>query len=137
MISIYNDDLIEIKHNAESKYLEYTFKKFGTDNELQAAHEKLLEYFIKHKCDKLLGDITGQKAITPSFQQWMNENWVPRLIKAGNTVFIIVVKQMGVVDAGLKQMQRKKAAEFEKAGMKSVTFQSVDEAHKWIASLKS
>jgi hypothetical protein len=115
MISIYNDDLIEIRHNIESKCLDYTFKKFGTDSELQAIHEKLLEYFIKHKCNKLLGDITEQKAIIASFQIWMNENWVPRVIKNGIIIFAIVVIHQGVVDAGLKQMMRQKTAEFGKS----------------------
>jgi hypothetical protein len=137
MISIYNDNLIEIRHNVESKCFDYTLKKFDSDAELRMAHEKLLEYVIKYKCDKLLGDITDQKAIIVSFQTWMLENWMPRVIKAGITIFAVVVKHQGVVDAGLKQMMRKTAVEFEKAGMKSVTFPDMDEARKWIASLKS
>jgi hypothetical protein len=60
-----------------------TWQGYANSAEFRAACERILAALVERKATKLLGDTTDFVLIGAEDQQWLSQDWIPRVIAAG------------------------------------------------------
>lgn len=108
------------------------FKGFATSVEFRAGTMKILDAIGEHGVDSLISDNRHLEVVTEADQMWIRDAWVPLAVAAG-------LKRIGVVLAkqGLgKFASQEIISQFPDSTFVTRTFDSLDEAKKWLASEK-
>ncbi len=59
------------------------WRGYFTSPQFRDANERVLAAIVEHRSTRLLGDVTDFKLIGAEDQEWLNTNWIPRVIDAG------------------------------------------------------
>lgn len=133
MERLYEDRNIEIRLDSIYKCIEYSWKDFVPSKEYIELLEKVYRYSIQHKCNKNLVDMRNMKVIPEDVLEWMQSNWLPRMLQEGivkfaliNTKSIIANMTVGKVVEGVREVGNER-------GLKNAFFDELDGARAWIA----
>lgn len=88
----------------------------------------LIEIIKKRECGKVINNFKKGKVITQEDQNWINEDWFPRAVKAGLTKFAFLL-----ADDVFNKMSVERI--MEKTNFPTLQFRyfgSYDEAEKWL-----
>ena len=133
MERLYEDRNIEIRLDKINKCIEYNWKDFVPSEEYMELLEKVYNYSIQHECDKNLVDMRNMKVIPEEVVDWMQSDWLPRMLQEGivrfaliNTKSIIAGMTVGKIVDGVREVGSER-------GLKNAFFDDLDEARAWIA----
>jgi len=133
MKRLYEDRNIEIRLDSINKCIEYSWKDFVPSDEYIELLEKVYHYSIQHKCDKNLVDMRNMKVIPEDVLEWMQSNWLPRMLQEGikmfaliNTKSIIANMTVGKVVDGVREIG-------SDLGLRNAFFDELEGARTWIA----
>jgi len=133
MERIYEDRNIEIRLDSINKCIEYSWKDFVPSKEYVELLEKVYHYSIQHDCDKNLVDMRKMKVIPEDVMEWMQTEWLPRMLQDGikkfaliNTKSIIANMTVGQVVDGVREIG-------SELGLRNAFFDELEGARKWIA----
>jgi len=90
MERLYEDRNIEIRLDSTNKCIEYSWKDFVPSKEYIELLEKVHHYSVQHKCDKNLVDMRNMKVIPEDVLEWMQSNWLPRMLQEGIVKFALI-----------------------------------------------
>ena len=133
MERLYEDRNIEIRLDSTNKCIEYSWKDFVPSKEYIELLEKVHHYSVQHKCDKNLVDMRNMKVIPEDVLEWMQSNWLPRMLQEGivkfaliNTKSIIASMTVGKVVDGVREIGNE-------LGLRNAFFDELEGARAWIA----
>jgi hypothetical protein len=133
MERLYEDRNIEIRLDSINKCIEYSWKDFVPSKEYIELLEKVYHYSVQHKCDKNLVDMRSMKVIPEDVLEWMQSNWLPRMLQEGikkfaliNTKSIIASMTVGKVVDGVREIG-------SELGLRNAFFDELEGARTWIA----
>jgi hypothetical protein len=72
-----------IEYDGDDDVVMFTWKEFVTGDDFRAGSNTLLEYFEDKDTSKLIVDTSGIEAHDEEDQQWLQEEWTPKMIEAG------------------------------------------------------
>jgi hypothetical protein len=128
--TILDDEYATLWYHPEEKVVHHQIHKFL----VPGAFEKLLssgaELMEQHRATKWLSDDRNNVVVSPEDLKWADEQWLPRVRKAGFRYWAIVVPANVVASMQMKALQAKRRRENIDVSM----FESVDEAMAWLAS---
>ena len=134
MERLYEDINIEIRLDSLNKCIEYGLKQFVPSEEYKKLLEIIYDYSIQHSCNKNLVDMRDMKVIPEDVQEWMQSNWIPRMMEKGITKFALintksVITQMtvGKIEEGVRKIGDERA-------ILTTYFDNLEEARSWIAN---
>ena len=133
MERLYEDRNIEIRLDSTNKCIEYSWKDFVPSEEYIKLLEKVYHYSVEHECDKNLVDMRNMKVIPEDVLDWMQSNWLPRMLQEGivmfaliNTKSIIASMTVGKVVDGVREIG-------DDLGLRNAFFDEIEGARAWIA----
>jgi len=134
-MDLYNDKYIQIKLNQDNACMEYQWKRFVPDKAFRGLLDKIYDYTVEHKCDKMLVDMEKMRVIPVESQKWVESDWFPRMIGQGVKIFAMVMPKDKETTGSIskKEMDAMVQDQIKKSGVASVTFNDLDKAKEWIA----
>lgn len=76
-------EVCEVSYDPEVPCVAMVWKGYFTSPRFREANERVLAMIQETRATKLLGDVTNFKLIGAEDQRWLNDDWIPRTIKAG------------------------------------------------------
>jgi hypothetical protein len=73
----------DVTYDHDARTVIMDWQGYFPSAEFRAANERVLTVVQATAATRLLGDITHFVLIGADDQAWLNENWIPRLIRAG------------------------------------------------------
>ncbi|MDQ3392791.1 MAG: hypothetical protein M3512_01560 [Bacteroidota bacterium] len=121
------EDFITLKYDAENHWLLAEWKGYQTVESVKAGCEKMLEYLISYKANKVLNDNTLVTGIWSCASAWVGNDWFPRMSAAGLEKFAWVYSKSVFsrlsTDESLKNMVDNSIAK---------TFTNYADAGRWL-----
>lgn len=127
-ITIVDDENISIWYHPESKILHHQIHRFFYGKPWRDAFNKGAEAFLKYGAYKYLSDDRQIATLTKEDQEWGENDWSPRLVKAGWRYWAIVMPEKVIGQVTLK----KAAANQSASGVTTRIFSSPEEAKQWL-----
>lgn len=121
-VIIYWDDAIR---TVGAEWLGYTEK-----NDFREALNVGYELFIQKRSTRWLADTRNMGPMAPEDQDWVNNDWFPRMIKAGMTRMAVIVARKVVTQMTVRRV-------LSKVGNKDFTaayFDDLEDARNWLGS---
>ncbi len=131
--AILDDEYVSLWYDPQGKIVHHKMKQFlipGVFRRLLAADAELME---RHGAKKLLSDDQANPVIAPDDINWADEEWFPRVRKAGFEYWAIVVSKTApaVVTMQLKKLQGQRRGQ----GVTVELFETVEAARAWLESV--
>ena len=83
---------------------------------------------MKHKARKWLSDDRGNGAVRPEDEEWVQKNWLPKVVAAGWKYWAIVPPQKVVGQMNIKRL----VAAFAEVGVTAQVFSDPTAALEWL-----
>lgn len=84
------DDILELSFASDVGAVVMAWKGFSGTEHFQAANEHVLDFIKEKRARKMIADLRDMRILSLSNQQWLYQNWFPRLINAGVSYIAIV-----------------------------------------------
>lgn len=128
MQTVIDNDYASLKVYPDKKIVHHEFKKFFFGDNFKNFMMDAADVFIKHACNKWLSDDRGNSAIRQEDLQWAQENWEPKILKAGWKYWAIIMPEKAI-----GQMNMKKIIErYKQKGIIVNAFSSTEAALSWL-----
>jgi hypothetical protein len=128
--TILDDEYATLWYHPEEKVVHHQIHKFlvpGVFEKLLSSGAELME---QHRATKWLSDDRNNVVVSPEDLKWADEQWLPRVRKAGFRHWAIVAPANVVASMQMKALQAKRRRE----NIEVLMFESVEEAMAWLAS---
>ncbi len=128
--TVLDDEYVSLWYHSEMGIVHHKIHKYlvpGVFQKLLTAGAELLE---KHGAQKFLSDDRTATVVAPEDIEWADENWYPRVIKAGLKHWAMVLPSTAVGTLQLNKIIRDR----RKQGLDVETFEDVDTAMAWLES---
>jgi hypothetical protein len=113
----------------ESECAILTWRQYVTSEEFIEISEKFLEFIQKHQVRKIINDARLASHITDEAdQQWLIENYIPRLMAYGLKASAIVLPTNRLIKLQVEDV----VDEVGPVNIPTQYFSNVDDAKKWI-----
>lgn len=120
---------VTITYDEASDILLLSWHHFTPSQEYREALEKALQMMVKHKVKKWIFDQRFAEVISPSDQQWVVEDWTPRVIsKVGKGARSAVILAKNIFG----ELGIKKLVDTTREAVTTKYFETVDNAKKWL-----
>ena len=126
MERLYEDRNIEIRLDSVNKCIEYSWKDFVPSKEYIELLKKVYHYSIQYECDKNLVDMRNMKVIPEDVMEWMQTDWLPRMLQEGivkfeliNTKSVIASMTVGQIVDGVREIGNER-------GLRNAFFDDLD-----------
>jgi SpoIIAA-like len=116
-----------VKWDASSQGAHIEWQGWAKPAEFRAANDALVEAIKDHHGSRILGDSRHIKVIQKSDQEWVNEDWFPRILAAGLTRMALVIPASGLAKMNIDDMVGRVADQLDVA-----YFATMDEAREWL-----
>jgi hypothetical protein len=129
-VTVIEDEYVTLWYHPDDKIVHHRIHKFlvpGVFEKLLGTGAELME---RHGAEKWLSDDRNNVVVSPEDLAWAEENWVPRVLKAGFKHWAIVVPSTAVAEMQMKALQAKR----RKQGITVEMFEVVDDAMAWLRS---
>jgi hypothetical protein len=111
---------------SQSAYIEW--QGWAKPAEFRAANDALVQAITYHRSSRVLGDSRRIKVIQKTDQEWVNQDWFPRILAAGLTRLAMVLPASGLAKMNIDDMVGRVADRLDVA-----YFPSLDKARTWLA----
>jgi hypothetical protein len=106
------------------------FKGFATSAEFRVGTLKILDAIKERRANSLISDNRKLEVVTGPDQLWIRDTWVPQAIEAGLKRIAVVLAKQGLGRFASEEI----ISELPHATFTTRTFESADEALKWVAA---
>jgi hypothetical protein len=129
-ITIFDNDMATLWYHPEARVVHHQFKRpiFGED--FKGVLNTGLRIMEEYGALRWLSDDRNNSALPPEDAEWAQEDWFPRVLKAGWTQWAIVLPESVVGQMDMQQFIENEAA----AGIEVQVFADPDEALAWLGS---
>ena len=117
-----------VRWDAQSEAAHIEWQGWARPAEFKAANNGLVDAIKDHRGSRLLGDSRQIKVIQQSDQDWVNEDWFPRILAAGLTRMAMVLPNSSLAKMNIDDMVSRVADRLDVA-----YFATLDEARDWLA----
>ncbi len=131
---LHSKKLIEIRLLNEYKCIEWEWKQPGTVKDTKKLLDKIYDFFVKHKCDKINNIMVGMGVLPKELQEFVNTSWMPRMAQAGLKHVALVVPKSASADYSVDKVRDNVADQRKDTGIAEAAFETIEEARAWIAS---
>lgn len=128
---LYEDKAMTISWNEDDRIIESVWKGFATGEAYQNPLEKLLELVKSKKTSKILSDMRNMSAVSQSDQEWVEKDFMPRMIEAGIKYWALVFPTSVVATMSLKQMEQA-VQEGIKPPFDQLNTDNIEEGRTWL-----
>ena len=111
---------------SQSAHIEW--QGWARSEEFRAANDALVQAVRDHHSSRVLGDSRRIKVIQKADQDWVNEDWFPRILDAGLTRLAMVLPASGLAKMNIDDLVGSVADRLDVA-----YFATLDEARLWLA----
>lgn len=84
------EEVYEITYNSALHAVVMVWRGYATSKQFRAGTELMLETLIRNQCKKVLGDTSEMAIIGQEDQHWLENNFIPRAVKAGFKAFAVI-----------------------------------------------
>jgi hypothetical protein len=97
--------------------------------EFAGANDAIIVALIQHRGTRALGDCRNMKVIKQSDQEWVNQDWMPRILAAGLRRMALVIPKSGLALMNVQEiMGRVPGTKLDVA-----YFATIEEARDWLS----
>lgn len=107
----------------------FTWTEFASGEEFRRGANRIVEYMAEHDVEKLLVDTSGIKAHDADDDEWIAEEWTPKLIDAGLTTNCVVYPESAITKMDRDQIKESLAAN----NYEGYWTADIDDARQWLA----
>ena len=129
-IEVIKKDYMELWYHPDSKIVHHKMKKTLP----KGGHKELLstgaDYMEKYKATKWLSDDRDMVVVREEDYKWANENWTPRVLKAGFKYWAIVLPKSAIGTMQMKGFVK----QYQDMGVEVEVFETLESALKWLES---
>jgi hypothetical protein len=116
-----------VRWDAASEGAHIEWQGWARPAEFRAANDAVLQAMQDHRGTRVLGDSRQIKVIQKSDQDWINNDWFPRILAAGLTRMAMVLPQSGLAKMNIDGMVSRVADQLEVR-----YFATLAEAREWL-----
>jgi hypothetical protein len=116
-----------VRWDAPSGGAHIEWQGWARPEEFRAANDALLQAIQDHRSSRILGDARQIKVIQKSDQDWVNEDWFPRILAAGLARMAMVLPVSGLAKMNIDDMVGRVADQLDMA-----YFATLGEAREWL-----
>jgi hypothetical protein len=116
----------------EKRIVHHKFHKFTYEENFRHILTTGAEVLEKHRCRKWLSDDRQIGILHPDDRAWGDENWTPRVIKAGWRYWAVLMPSMATGQMSLNNL----ADAFSQLGVTVRAFEEEDEGIAWLEAQK-
>ncbi len=127
---IINEDYMSLWFHPDLKIVHHKIKKPLPAGEFKRLLTTGADCLENNRCTKWLSDDSDVVAIAKEDNKWGDENWAPRVIKAGFKYWAVVMPKSALGSLMLKRFVN----EYRDRGVTVEAFDSVDAAVKWLGT---
>ena len=129
--TVLDNEFVTMWYYPEDKIVHHQFHQFMFGQPFRDALMTGADLFEKNGAKKWLSDDRANSALPQEDTDWSNQNWLPRVIKAGWKYWALILPEKAV---GQMNMQRfmKQFADF---GVTARVFANPDEALVWLKTV--
>jgi len=127
---LYTNDFCKIFYNSTKNYLSIHWNGFPPSNDFREACMKILDFIKKYQTGKLLTDNRNAKLFSVDDQKWLNNEWLPKAIKAGYYCSATLINEDVFVKTAIANIINKRNQD----NVKAKVFISEDEAINWLSA---
>lgn len=113
----------------DKKYIEYEFKKYVPSDEFKLILEKVFELSKQNSCKVILPNMKNMKVIPDDVQEWIKNDWFPRMIGIGVKTYVMVNPDSVIAKSTTANIDVKP----DEYGITSVFVSGLQEAKDWIS----
>ena len=128
--AVINKDYMELWYHPDSKIVHHKMKQTLP----KGGHKELLstgaEYMEKYRAVKWLSDDRDMVVVREEDYKWANENWTPRVLKAGFKYWAIVLPKSAIGTMQMKGFVK----QYKDLGVEVEVFETLESAMKWLES---
>ena len=127
---VINKDYMKLWYHPDSKIVHHKMIKTLPKD----AHKELLstgaDYMEKYRGGKWLSDDRDMVAVREEDSQWADENWLPRVLKAGWKYWAIVLPKSSIGTLQVKRFVK----QHRDLGIEVEVFETLESALSWLES---
>lgn len=117
-----------VKWDRASKAAHMEWQGWASPPEFRAANDALFQAIKDHHGSRVLGDSRRIKVIQQSDQDWVNQDWFPRMLAGGLTRMALVLPISGLAKMNVDDLVGRVADRLDVA-----YFATLEEARSWLA----
>lgn len=124
------EDNYTFDYDAQCKCSIVTWHGRSTESQLREINERFLEFVSQHNSEKIIQDVLILSELSEEYQQWLSEDYIPRLYQAGVRFSAIVLPVRPLDSIDLENV-------VSRIGLKSIVkkhFSTLSAAKEWIMS---
>ena len=129
-IEVINKDYMELWYHPDSKIVHHKMKQTMP----KGGHQELLsagaDYMEKYRGGKWLSDDRDMVVVREEDSKWADENWLPRVKKAGWKYWAIVMPKSSIGSMQVKRFVK----QYRDMGLEVEVFVTVESALSWLES---
>lgn len=129
-----NKKPIEVRFFPEYKCLEWEWKEPTTQQKMKKFLDKIHDLFKKNNCDKFTQIMVNMGVLPQDLMQFINTDWMPRMIQAGLKYVSLVVPKSASADYTVEKLKDELEEQRSQSAVEEATFTTIEEARGWIAS---
>ena len=116
-----------VRWDASAQAAHMEWQGWAKPAEFRAANDALVQALKDHGGSRVLGDSRQIKVIQQSDQDWVNQDWFPRILAAGLTRMALVIPASGLAKMNIDDMVGRVADRLDLA-----YFKTLGEAREWL-----
>lgn len=125
-----DDTAYTIEWDDDIEAVVHTWEEFTSGQEFRDGCEALLDAIKRKNADRILVDTRGIQAHDDRDQEWLEEQWVPRVIDAGVSYAATLIPDSAIAEMDMEELM----TELEEYDYTTMMTADMDEAREWVAS---
>jgi hypothetical protein len=118
-----------VKWDAACKAAHIEWQGWADPAEFAAANDAIIVALTQHRGTRALGDCRNMKVIKQSDQEWVNRDWMPRILAAGLRRMALVIPKSGLAMMNVQEIMSRVPGTKLDVGY----FATIEEARDWIS----
>ncbi|MEM8970062.1 MAG: STAS/SEC14 domain-containing protein [Bacteroidota bacterium] len=131
VISVKNalgEDILQIEHDEARDWLYTRWIGDVTVEDVKAGGEKMLEQIQEKSCQKVLNDNRDVTGSWDDANEWITQNWMPRIVSAGLQKFAHIISPDIFAAMSVEEMMT------QVSGFEMHIFEDEEKAKVWLRS---
>jgi hypothetical protein len=121
--------LYTIEEDSRTGATVYTWEQYASGERFREGANDLLEYIRENDVTKLVVDTSEIQAHDDADQEWLEEEWIPKILDAGVTASVTVHKDSVIAEMDMEQFME----DVEDMPYDAYMTDDIDDALDWIA----
>jgi hypothetical protein len=128
--TILDDEYVTLWYHPEEKIVHHKIHKFLVPGVLEKLLSTGADLMERHGAVKWLSDDRNNVVVSPEDLRWADEQWAPRVQKAGFKYWAVVAPATAVAGLQMRALQAKR----RKQNIEVAMFETVEEGLAWLTS---